>query len=237
MDDCAQRCYKTPYKYIEDLQKLGARSSAMGQDDDVDMDTTSTLGPRLDEFNSLLARPEPSSRPFLLTILSQLPHKVGRARAGDRDGLVEIFAFIRKLICKLAGKVEEFDILWACVEMVEDCFNSEELKNGELWKEVGRLRNGLRCIQHPPVREADKAMQGDEESDNGALPDFVHAIIRMSWCIVLYCRFRAKRTSSSGRPPRSPGAGSGNSDVVSQRSPPSFKGSNRTTRRFGAKDV
>lgn len=150
LDECAQRCFKTPYKYIEDLQQLRGKPPTFSENQDVDMVTSTGTTVEVDESSLLLTHPETYPSPLLVTLLSQLPHKVNRLQDQTQDDLIKeilpIVSFIQQLIWKLTSKVERLGILWACFGMVEDCF-----RNGELSSEVKRIGDGLKTLQNPPV--------------------------------------------------------------------------------------
>lgn len=159
LDECIQRCYKTPYKFIEDLQQLGKShpTSTRSGDQDVDMEstatgTTSTLESDYLDDSTLLTHPETYPSPLLVAVLSQLPHRVSKARVEEGhfvEEILSVVSFVRNVIWRLFGKVERFRILSACVEMVEACFEPRDLEVVELRDELRILRAGLVCLQHP----------------------------------------------------------------------------------------
>ena len=115
--------------------------------------TTSTLESDYLDDNTLLTHPETYPSPLLVTVLSQLPHKVSKARAEEGNLVGEILpvvSFVRNVIWRLFGKVERFRILSACVDTVEACFEPRDLEVIELRDELRILRAGLACLQHPP---------------------------------------------------------------------------------------
>ena len=116
--------FKTPYKYIEDLQQLQGKPPTFSENQDVDMVTSTGTTVEVDESSLLLTHPETYPSPLLVTLLSQLPHKVNRLQDQTQDDLIKeilpIVSFIQQLIWKLTSKVERLGILWACFGMVED---------------------------------------------------------------------------------------------------------------------
>lgn len=88
VDDCAQRCFKTPYRYLENLEEL-FRSA-----DDAAEGVTLVAG-QSDRHPS----------PLLMTILEQFEAKVKGQLLSASDTLA-IVTFIRKLCLKLLSKMD-----------------------------------------------------------------------------------------------------------------------------------
>lgn len=82
LDDCAQRCMKTPYRYLEALQEL------------------------LPIENSAVDAPSP----LLMTVLEQFSTKLAGKLLTPSDALA-ISGFVRRLIFKLASKQRDLTFL------------------------------------------------------------------------------------------------------------------------------
>ncbi|KAH9936862.1 ribosome 60S biogenesis N-terminal-domain-containing protein [Epithele typhae] len=87
LDDCVQRCVKTPYKYVEDLQQAAGAGS---------------IG----------LRPDAAPSPLLATVVEQLGAKLGVQRLAPADALA-LFAFARKLLVALASKCADLGVVRA----------------------------------------------------------------------------------------------------------------------------
>lgn len=97
LDDCVQRCIKTPYKYFEELQVLTTSSTTDGANG---------------QAPSLLERPEEYPSPLLATVLEQLGAKLKGNLLEPSDALA-VVTFLRKLVLHLVGKCP--NLAWANV--------------------------------------------------------------------------------------------------------------------------
>ncbi|KAL4075510.1 ribosome 60S biogenesis N-terminal-domain-containing protein [Scleroderma citrinum] len=88
LDDCTQRCLKTPYRYME-------AKADLFQPDDNDKQSANAI--------SVETRVEVFSSPLLMTVLEQLLAKVNVRLMSPSDTL-SAFTFVRQLIVKLASK-------------------------------------------------------------------------------------------------------------------------------------
>lgn len=86
LEDCIQRCAKTPYRYLEDLQVFWSQNSSPSLEGDTRDSST---------FPS----------PLLITVLEQLEAKFTRNLLSPSDCLATV-TYIRKLALRLAGKVQ-----------------------------------------------------------------------------------------------------------------------------------
>jgi nucleolar pre-ribosomal-associated protein 1 len=98
LDDCAQRCIKTPYRYLEALQDL------------------------LPMENSAVDVPSP----LLMTVLEQFAAKLTGKLFTPSDALA-IAGFVRRLVFKLAGKQRDLTFLRIITEKVDDAAMPENL--------------------------------------------------------------------------------------------------------------
>lgn len=91
LDDCVQRCQKTPYRYVEALQLLLRKTSV-------------NVKPELSE------RLEMHPSPLLMTVLEQLEAKINNQSLTPTD-VIAIVSYIRKLLFNLASKTMDLHLL------------------------------------------------------------------------------------------------------------------------------
>jgi nucleolar pre-ribosomal-associated protein 1 len=101
LDDCIQRCLKSPYRYLEDRDVL--LQSTCRNVMDVSGDS---------------AYQEVHCSPLLITVLEQLGAKLAGKLLTPSDTLA-ITSFIRKLVFKLSAKQRNLDFLGAFVNRVD----------------------------------------------------------------------------------------------------------------------
>ncbi|KAL0058378.1 hypothetical protein AAF712_014958 [Marasmius tenuissimus] len=109
LDECVQRCVKTPYRYIDDLRNLGTeiRQSNMDVDGIADDDDL------------------PS--PLLMTVLEQLKIKVAQQLLSPSDVLA-ITIFLKKLLFRLSvstASKSNLIVLGALADKVNEIFKAE----------------------------------------------------------------------------------------------------------------
>lgn len=97
LDDCAQRCMKTPYRYFEDLQKIWATENH-GED--------------------VIIHAEIYPSPMLATVLEQLDVKLSKNILAPSDVLA-ILTFIRMLVWNLTQKAHSIKPLLEVAKRVE----------------------------------------------------------------------------------------------------------------------
>ncbi|KAI0333443.1 hypothetical protein GY45DRAFT_306027 [Cubamyces sp. BRFM 1775] len=137
LDDCVQRCVKTPYKYVEELQALYASAST-------EHDRASSIG----------ERPEAYPSPLLATVLEQLSAKMKGKLLSPSDALA-LFAFTRKLLLRIASKSIGLALLSACVEKIAGLaeglglFSEYPTMAAAIRREVSLLRDQLEQLQDP----------------------------------------------------------------------------------------
>ena len=108
LDECVQRCVKTPYRYIDDLRNLGTtiRQSDM-------------------EVDSGMADEDDLPSPLLMTVLEQLKIKVAQQLLAPSDVLA-ITTFLKKLLFRLsvsAASKSNLLIFGALADKIEDIFS------------------------------------------------------------------------------------------------------------------
>ncbi|KAH7884073.1 ribosome 60S biogenesis N-terminal-domain-containing protein [Phlebopus sp. FC_14] len=89
LDDCLQRCLKTPYRYMEAMSDLLQSHSELS-------DTSTHVHVHTETFAS----------PLLMTILEQITAKASGKLISPSDTLA-VFVFVRRLLAKLASKQGE----------------------------------------------------------------------------------------------------------------------------------
>ncbi|KAJ7675860.1 ribosome 60S biogenesis N-terminal-domain-containing protein [Mycena polygramma] len=103
LDDCIQRCLKTPYRYIEDMQALTSPG-------------TGKLTP--DELPS----------PLVMTVLEQLRAKVANKGAPPSD-LFVVVTFLRKLLMRLSGAQRDLSFLHHIAAKIEETLSPAVLSS------------------------------------------------------------------------------------------------------------
>jgi len=129
LDDCVQRCLKTPYRYIDELYALTSETK-----DDHE------LVERLDTYPS----------PLLITIFEQLNAKIAAGLLSPSDVLA-IASFVRKLVIKLSSKQQNLQFLRAFAEKVDVVLHPDRL-----FPQYPSISSGIRremsivhvCLRH-----------------------------------------------------------------------------------------
>lgn len=119
LDDCLQRCIKTPYRYLEELQALCAPQDAMAADG---------------------ARPQDPAllpSPMLVTVLEQVQAKANGNIFAPSDALA-VVSFVRRLALGLASKVAELEIAEAIASRICALILEEEYYGESVCKAVAR---------------------------------------------------------------------------------------------------
>ncbi|KZT52357.1 hypothetical protein CALCODRAFT_92465 [Calocera cornea HHB12733] len=140
LDDCVNRCLKTPYRYVEELGAL--------------------LTTPADASVPLSARAHSLPSPLLMTMLEQLrmKHKAG---IFSFSAILATLAFLRRLILGLAGKEQNFitpHVLTRRVNEIVQAFRDDALEKtsevaraeqGHLLYEVTLLSDSLDVLSNP----------------------------------------------------------------------------------------
>lgn len=146
LDDCAQRCLKTPYRYMEAMSTL-VQSSPSTPD---------------------IHRGEIFASPLLMTVLEQVVAKVNGRLMTPSDTLA-IFTFVRRLLVMLAAKQEDYqhhDLL-AVLDQLDDCINT-----GQPFPNHPSICFGMRrelsvaraCLRHLQDDSCCRAIEGPSDS-------------------------------------------------------------------------
>ena len=131
LDDCLQRCLKTPYRYIEELYGYN--------------NTTDSDNQGLDVYPS----------PLLMTVLEQFSIKVEKKSLSPSDVLA-LATFVRKLVVGLMSKSQDIDILFTVAGKLDDMlsvdrlFASYPVVTAAIRREVAMLRISLQPTVDPP---------------------------------------------------------------------------------------
>ncbi|KAI0687369.1 ribosome 60S biogenesis N-terminal-domain-containing protein, partial [Cerioporus squamosus] len=137
LDDCVQRCVKTPYKYVEELQALYS--------------TTTTDG----DASAIGARPEAFPSPLLATVIEQLGAKL-RGRLLTPSDALALFTFVRKLVVLLVGKTSDLALISALVKRINGLvgdattlFAERTIVEAALTREVALLASSSEQLLSP----------------------------------------------------------------------------------------
>ncbi|PIL36537.1 hypothetical protein GSI_00226 [Ganoderma sinense ZZ0214-1] len=150
LDDCVQRCVKTPYKYVEEMQAMYALSQLSG------VDKSLSIGQRPDTFPS----------PLLATVVEQLGAKLRGKLLSPSDALA-LFSFMRKLLLHMASKSIDLALPQAFVTkiamLVEDqLFPEFPVMKEAIDREVALLVSSMSQLRNPlaaPYEDTSPAVQ------------------------------------------------------------------------------
>ena len=138
LDDCVQRCLKTPYRYLEEVRSLAQ---------------TSTLNSASEQIYSFEIYPS-----FLLmTIVEQLEAKVAN-RLLSPSQVLGITSFVRKLLFYLSSKQLDLQFLHAVAAKIDTILHPERMFEG-ISTFSGAFRREV-CMLH-----ASLAFQGPSSND------------------------------------------------------------------------
>ncbi|KAF8812641.1 hypothetical protein BYT27DRAFT_7159048 [Phlegmacium glaucopus] len=140
LDDCVQRCLKTPYRYLEDVRSLAQ-----------------TLTSNAESEPNYSFDIYPSS--LLMTIVEQLDAKVAN-KLLIPSHILGITSFIRKLLFYLSSKQSDLQFLHAVAAKIDEIFSRPErlfegfpIFSGSIRREVGMLRDSL-TFRHRPLSDS-----------------------------------------------------------------------------------
>ncbi|KAI1792498.1 ribosome 60S biogenesis N-terminal-domain-containing protein [Ganoderma leucocontextum] len=150
LDDCVQRCVKTPYKYVEEMQAMYASTRPSGPD------VSLSIGQRPDTFPS----------PLLAAVVEQLGAKLKGKLLSPSDALA-LFSFMRKLLLRIVSKSADLALPQAFVAkiamLVEDQFFPEFSAMKEaIDREVALLVSSMGQLRNPlaaPCQNTSPAVQ------------------------------------------------------------------------------
>lgn len=142
LDDCVQRCVKTPYKYVEELQ--ATYSATRPASDGEGQPGASSIGERPEAFPS----------PLLATVFEQLGAKLKGKILSPSDALA-LFAFVRKLVLRISSKSADLDLARAFAQKLaafaegQELFSAYPTMESALRREVRLLNDQLAQLQDP----------------------------------------------------------------------------------------
>lgn len=131
LEDCIQRCMKTPFRYLEELQTLANQSYA-------------------DTRLAIAGHPGALPSPVLMTVIEQLEAKYDRELLSAVDSLAVVI-FVRKLILKLTGKVYGLELLSAIALRLESITKKagRSADTADIAHHVHAISIGLSQLQRP----------------------------------------------------------------------------------------
>lgn len=144
LDDSLQRCMKTPYRYLEELQTLCASpSGSKGDDSHISVQDPSLL---------------PS--PLLVTVLEQVQAKINGNHLSASDALA-VVTYVRKLALRLASKVSNLRIVEAIARRLStvplDGQHYGEATCLAVREEGSLTSRYIQQLVHPALPESDEA--------------------------------------------------------------------------------
>lgn len=156
LDDCVQRCMKTPYRYIEELYSLSNPD---------DQNPIEGFAGRLDVYPS----------PLLMTILEQLDVKLGKKILSPSDVLA-LASFLRKLVYRLTTKQQGLLFLQCVMTKIDGILHPSRLFpqypviTAAIRREVSLLRT---CLEGPKV----SSVESNQPSQ--AVQDFLYEVEKL----------------------------------------------------------
>lgn len=140
LEECIQRCLKTPYRYMEDFQDFISSSRESHSEQRMEVDGN---GDGADDPDTLDAS---SCSPLLMTVFEQLSYKVSKDALSPSDCLA-LSTFIRKLLLRL----EDIHVINAFSKRLEETFAKvfpqHPIMADAIWREC-RLARAV--LQHKP---------------------------------------------------------------------------------------
>jgi nucleolar pre-ribosomal-associated protein 1 len=139
LDDCIQRCLKTPYRYLEDMYAVCQSNTEPDEHRGKD---------RLDIYPS----------PLLMTVSEQLVAKLANKLLTASDVLA-IVTFVRKLVVRLSTKLPDLQFLDAFARRMdlliqpEHLFPQYPIMSSAIRRELSILHSSLQYIQSPGIYE------------------------------------------------------------------------------------
>lgn len=147
LDDCALRCTKTPYKYLEELCSLGRLADV--------------------QSNPVAERSMIYPSPLIMTVVEQLSAKVAGNLLSPSDALA-VASYIRKLLFSLAGKVQDLPFLFRITQQIgeifpEGSFSQHPVVSKSIRREISILKDSLLGITTPSFDGGSESSEDTEE--------------------------------------------------------------------------
>ncbi|KAF5371676.1 hypothetical protein D9758_003519 [Tetrapyrgos nigripes] len=168
LDDCVQRCWKTPYRYIDELRALHSTSIHS-----TPLDSTSASTSTSTSSHQTLS-------PLLMTVLEQLTIKVANKLLSP-SGVLALSTFVRKLVLKLSSQTEDLQFLRSYANKVDEALAKEKLflnhpvVSQAIRREVGVL---LYCLKYEiglgsGSGSSSPSMEVDADVSNASIQEFL----------------------------------------------------------------
>lgn len=148
LDECVQRCVKTPYKYVEELQAVYTAHDPVSSSMNVDTDDAQQ------HAASIGQRPEAFPSPLLATVIEQLGAKL-RAKLLSFSDTLALLSFVRKLLLRMASKSTNLVLCKAFSEKVaalvegQALFAQHATREAAVRREVVLLTTSITQLQTP----------------------------------------------------------------------------------------
>lgn len=142
LDECVQRCLKTPHRYIEELSVLGVG----GDDENEESGQSQHEGQASDALPS----------PLLMTVREQFVAKISGGHFTPSDALA-VATFVRKLVLVLGSKLEDLKCLEKFAERLvgslegQPLFESRSVVGGAIQREGEILKACLESYRNGPI--------------------------------------------------------------------------------------
>ncbi|KAJ6559224.1 ribosome 60S biogenesis N-terminal-domain-containing protein [Mycena vulgaris] len=126
LDDCIQKCLKTPYRYIEEMQTIHRPETQQSARDEL-------------------------SSPLIMTVLEQLAAKMSSKKQASPSDIFALAIFLRRLVPRLAGLQQDLSFLHQIAAKIDEIlgpdalFSSHPLISRAIRREMEMMR---RCL--PP---------------------------------------------------------------------------------------
>lgn len=149
LDDCMQRCAKTPYKYLEEMHSLQGSEIA----------SKSIREPTLDSSDTVHTL---EMSPLVMTVIEQLAAK-SRGSLLSASDLITIVSYIRNVVVSLLGNQNDMNLCRAIIRKLEIILTERESMDGRpsvsaaLAKELAIIST---CVNS--CSPDDSHMQGDD---------------------------------------------------------------------------
>ncbi|KAF9558394.1 hypothetical protein CPC08DRAFT_639060 [Agrocybe pediades] len=183
IDDCVQRCLKTPYRYVEALHALDGSSS-----------TTAESSAQLQMYPS----------PLIMTVIEQLDAKT-KNKSLSASHVLAIVSYVRKLVFNLTTKTTDLNFLRKYADKLYSIVLEDQLPSSttSLWPAICREFDILRAVlmfSGNPAMQQDDNSSAEEyltEVETKALPETEEERISEAVEIVHWMRTSAQPLSTA----------------------------------------
>ncbi|KAF8164735.1 ribosome 60S biogenesis N-terminal-domain-containing protein [Crassisporium funariophilum] len=193
VDDCVQRCLKTPYRYIEDLQSLDIAAKSAGETELPNGDS----GAQVDRLESY-----PS--PLLMTVIEQLDAKITYNLLSPFH-VLGVASFVRKLMYYLSSKTANLVLLRSCAAKFDSILCQEVLPPGSpvisaaIRREVDMLNGSMMFGTHNLIENSDneEVQRYLERAEQAPLPEHQSLRVAAAYELMDWTRTVGHRLKSS----------------------------------------